>query len=267
MRVPPILTRGRSAETLASWLCAHPGVEIVVRDRAEAYAEGARQGAAAALQVADRFHLLQNASQALEQVLRTRRRRIATTVAEPPAVADPERLLSPRQQEAQNRRAAKIARWEEVQRRHAAGESLRSIARTMMMNRQPVRRLVVEECLPQNHIVHPRPGSLTSPILQPYVSYLQDRWQTGCYCVAQLYREIVLRGYHGSYSLLQQALTAWRPPRATSKERTRQLSIRWLCLRPPEDLDADEQPILEQVLADEGLATGYQLLQRFRELI
>jgi len=108
------------------------------------------------------------------------------------------------------------------------------------------------------------------PILQPYVSYLQDHWQTGCHCVAQLHREIVLRGYHGGYSLLQQALTAWRPPRATSKERTRtrQLSVRWLCLRPPEDLDADEQPILEQVLAeDEGLATGYQLLQRFRELI
>jgi len=39
-------------------------------------------------------------------------------------------------------------------------------------------------------------------------------------------------------------------------------------LRPPEDLKPEERPILEQVLAeDEGLATGYQLLQRFRELI
>lgn len=268
---PVDLLKGRTAETLATWLRHHPGAEIIVRDRAEAYAEGARQGAPDAIQVADRFHLLQNASQALEQVLRTRRRRIAVTVAEAPAAAtDPDRPLSPRQEEAQNRRAARIARWEEVQRRHAAGESLRSIARTMGINRQTVRRLMAEDLPPQNHIVHPRPGGLTSPTLEPDASYLQDRWQAGCHSVAQLHREIVLRGYQGSYSLLQQALAAWRPPRPpnTERTRTRRLSTRWLCLRPPEDLELDERSVLEQVLAeDEGLNTGYQLLQRFRKLI
>lgn len=39
-------------------------------------------------------------------------------------------------------------------------------------------------------------------------------------------------------------------------------------MRPPEDLKPDERPVLEQVLAeDEGLNTGYQLLQRFRKLV
>lgn len=267
---PVDLLKGRDAATLAAWLRAHPGIEIIVRDRAEAYAEGARQGAPTAIQVADRFHLLQNASQALEQVLRTRHRRIAITVAEVPATVDPDRALSPLQQKAQNRRAARIARWEEVQRRHAAGESLRSIARTMGMNRHTVRRLVAEDLPPQNHIVHPRPGGLTSPTLEPYVSDLQDRWQAGCHNVTQLYREIARRGYQGSYSLLQQALAAWRPPPPpkTERKRTRHLSIRWLCLRPPEDLQQDERPVLEQVLAeDEELHTGYQLVQRFRKLI
>jgi len=267
---PVDLLKGRTAETLAIWLRAHPGIEIIVRDRAEAYAEGARQGAPDAMQVADRFHLLQNASQALEQVLRTRRRRIAVTVAEPLAAVDPERPLSPQQEEARNRRAARIARWEEVQRRHAAGEPLRSIARAMGISRHTVRRLVAEELPPQNHMVHPRPGGLTSPTLQPYVHYLQERWQAGCHNVAQLYREITQQGYQGSHTLLSAAVRAWRPPRTSTKERTRtqHVSVRWLCLRPPEALKPDERPTLEQVLAeDEGLATGYQLLQRFRELI
>jgi transposase len=50
----------RSAESVAQWLQAHPGVEIICRDRGTEYAEGAAQGAPEAIQIADRFHLLQN---------------------------------------------------------------------------------------------------------------------------------------------------------------------------------------------------------------
>jgi hypothetical protein len=57
---PIALLKDAKAETLAEWLKAHPGIKIVSRDRSKTYESGIRQGAPEAIQVADRFHLLQN---------------------------------------------------------------------------------------------------------------------------------------------------------------------------------------------------------------
>ena len=74
----------RRAESLAAWLKRNPGVEIVARDRAGVYADGIRQGAPDAVQIADRWHLLRNLSDAVQAVAGEHDaavRRIATEMA------------------------------------------------------------------------------------------------------------------------------------------------------------------------------------------
>ena len=292
---PVDLLDDRTATVLADWLRAHPGVEIIARDRAEAYAEGARAGAPDAMQVADRFHLAQNASAAMDEVLRSRRRRIeygeqregvdptaplALSVlpeaAEPASAHAAPRPPSPSAQRLAAARAARRARWDDVRTRRAEGRSIKGIARDLGIARNTVRRLLATPDPPRNRVLHPRPAGLSSPSLQPYLPYLQDRWQAGVRNLTQLYREIAALGFPKSRSLVAQALLAWRPPLPPGPRRrgqrrtprTRRVSVRWLCLRPPDQLDASERAALDRVLAeDPTVEAGYDLLQRFRAVL
>ena len=82
----------RSAKETAEWLKQHPGIEVVSRDRCGLYAQGIRQGAPQARQVADRFHVLQNLRESIERQM-TDVSRFAGRAKLPPVPGDRQEAL------------------------------------------------------------------------------------------------------------------------------------------------------------------------------
>ncbi len=204
---PIALLKDRSAETLAQWLKGHPGIKVVSRDRAKAYASGISQGAPEAIQVADPFHLLQNLGETLERVFHGHSKdlkevdeaysqieviqtdgTVVAPVPPPPTPTKQERL-------AEQRRTRRLAIYQQVWELHRQGWSGQAIARRLGIGHGTVFRYLSSPTFVERQGRSDRGRSL----LNPYKDYLLKRWNEGYIDTKGLFEEIQRRGYSGSY--------------------------------------------------------------------
>jgi len=226
---PVDLLPDRSSASLAAWLRAHPGVELIARDRAGAYAEGARDGAPDAVQVADRWHLIDNLADALEDFFRSKGacltaaaaaliEQAAGAPAGPAATAVDAvyqgKRRHPHPQLAQERQTATaevgVARRRETYERaralHANGACVADIAREVGASRMTVYKYL-REGPPQRkrHSIHGK-----QRVLEPWEPYLLTRWAEGGHTATVLWREIQAQGYGHSVSTVQRFVAELR---------------------------------------------------------
>jgi transposase len=292
-RQPVELLPDRTAETVAQWLRAHPGVEVIARDRSSTYAEGARQGASEAIQVADRFHLLQNLRETLDEVFTTHHHALdavnAAARQQPVPLPDgtlavpvpPPPTPARAEQQAAQRAAQRQALYEQVWALHRQGWTVVAIAAQVGRSCRTIERYLRLPTWPvRQHRSH-----YGRSVLNPYKDYLLERWNAGCHTAIQLFRDLQLRGYPGSYRRVTAYVSRLRqaqgiPPRRQGRRQSlpvvaepiaQPLTPRratWLVLRRAEHRTAAEAQQLAQLHAQSAeVAKAMDLAQDFTALV
>lgn len=234
---------GRDGAEWKTWLGQHPEVEVLSRDRWASDADAATDAAPQAKQVADRWHLLENVREALERFLDRYAGRIAEAFAEPaptptaptpdPAAvqevvssppsdplttAPPSPVATPvslaRQRPVTVKQQRRLERSHEVRRRHAEGQSLRGIARTMRLSWKVVRRYVRSDRCPDWR--RGRPGPSPAEVYRDRI----DAWLAeGNRNVAQWHRQLAVEGSALRYDTLRRFVTRRLAARGEQRER------------------------------------------------
>jgi transposase len=279
----------RSAEALCRWLRDHPEVEIVTRDRADDYIKGACEGAPQAVQVADRWHLLRNLSDAMRRIVERfhgsirqaveAMRKATSSLASPEApnatgkAEEPEKLpkLTRYLQGQQERRQRRLERYERVKELHQQGVGHRAIARQLGMNRATVRRFVRAESFPER--AFRRVPRRTDQV----VDFLRRRWNEGCRNATQLFNELKAEGFDGSYHMVRRRLAPWRRPaasggscakaEASAHKRISPRQIVWLLLKPESELNDAERALRVRLEEHSGLHHAAEIGRQFRDMV
>lgn len=264
----------RTSETFAIWLREHPGAEIICRDRASAsaYTRAVKEAAPHALEVADRWHLLQNLAAAVEKTchqhracLRKRADEVTAGLPEAPPLMDLPLHELPRTQIIERTRH----RHTDIHRLVAAGWTVSAIARRLNLDRKTVRRFRdtnLDELLASAHERRP------AGVLDPFKPCLNTRFteSLGQVSGSRLFLETRERGYRGSGQVVRKHLAALRagnaePVRADIPSPRK---ITGWIMRPRETLtDQQEERLLEVRLACPDITRACDLARAFTDLV
>jgi transposase len=280
----------RTAPTFAAWLKERPGIEVISRDRAGSFAEGATQGAPDALQVADRWHLLHNLGDAVEEYLKRQHRHLpqATTpllespsapLAQPKPERRPRTDRSKRERGPLASRARRLQRYEAILELYQRGMSMHAIERQYGISRDTVSQWVRAGSFPER-----APRVKQPSMLDPFRPYLEQRWAEGCRNGRILLAELHAQGFRGGHTLVATAIAELRryPPRPEAtlpatpvvapvvvpSSPAAPRKVRWWFVRSPSDLTIDEHRSLEEFFSRCAEAkVVYGLAQRFGRLV
>ena len=288
---PIALLPDRTAETLAAWLKTHPGVEILSRDRSKTYKRGMSQGAPNAIQVADRFHLLQNLEETLEHVFKGNTQALravekaqlqASGIAVPQPLELPEAPESPK---ALNR-TRRLEKYEQTHALRQQGYTIQDIAHHLGIGERTVYTYLSASTFPERQPTIRRRGSG----LEAYKPYLQQQWSLGYQQTKALFEEIQKQGYQGSYQTVArftQQLRRLQPPSKPDPQSLHDLPGRgpapmtqtppqkpltarrsaWLVLQREDTLTAEEKLLLEQLAQQPELTDVFSLAQGFIDMV
>lgn len=177
----------REVATVQAWLAGHPSVQILSRDRGGGYGEAASKALPTVIQVADRWHLMENASAAFLIAVRKSMRPIRTTIGattiNPKLLTYAERLQYEGYLRREETNAVILALGKD-------GVAIKQIVRKTGHSRQLVRHVLRGA---HGDVFRTRQGSL-----DPHLSQLDAQWANGCRNGAELWRRLKSEGFHGS---------------------------------------------------------------------
>jgi transposase len=213
---PIALLADRKAESLVEWLQAHPGIEVLSRDRSKTYKSAMTAGAPDAIQVADRFHLVKNLSETLEQAFGSYRSELKAaeqsqhqaTVAdalEETVLAVPQPTATEKsQQQIRQNQQRKIEHQRTIKSLRAQGWSRATIAQTLGVSLKTVQRY---RRLPDFPEIPSRRPTFGRSLLDPYKPQLLNWWNSGIREPSILMRLLKPCGFEGSLRTLQRYIS------------------------------------------------------------
>ena len=288
-RRPVDLLPDRTAETLATWLKEHPGIEILSRDRSKTYRKGMNDGAPEAIQVADRFHLLKNLEETLEKVFKSESKVLkeieraqvkgAGTTSSQPLDSHPVRAGKP---DKNKKRAQRLKNYEQAHALRAAGHTIGDIAHHLSMGERTVYTYLSYPTFPEWQPTVRRYPSRSQ--LDDYKPYLQAQWQQGRQQSKDLFENIQQQGYLGSYMTVTRYTRQLRQrqrealndlpgkgpvPSAASTDQKPLSAQRaaWLILRRADSLSTEEEATLKRLCQHPVLSASVSLTQGFLHLV